>query len=85
MPLGNRIIVLAALASFGTVAVLSPAIAQVKAPAKSRLKPAAKADPTDNIADQLNAKWQAHALFWSRNERRSLDKFKGLVAILLGC
>jgi cell wall-associated NlpC family hydrolase len=57
------IMVLAALALFGTAGVLSPAAAQVKAPAKSKLKPAApkpvaKADPTDNVADQLNAKWQ---------------------------
>src|SRR5688572_13241732 len=52
------ILVLAALALFGTAGVLSPAAAQVKAPAKSKLKPAAKADPTDNVADQLNAKWQ---------------------------
>jgi cell wall-associated NlpC family hydrolase len=63
MALWNRIAVLAALASFGTAAVLSPASAQVKAPqvkaqVKSKLKPAAKADPTDNMADQLNAKWQ---------------------------
>lgn len=59
MALGNRLLVLAALALFGTVGVLSPATAQVKAPAKSKLKPAAvKADPTDNVADQLNAKWQ---------------------------
>ena len=50
--------VLAALALFGTAGVLSPASAQVKAPAKSKLKPAAKADPTDSVADQLNAKWQ---------------------------
>jgi cell wall-associated NlpC family hydrolase len=53
------ILVLAALAVFGAAGVLSPAAAQVKAPAKSKLKPAAaKADPTDNVADQLNAKWQ---------------------------
>jgi cell wall-associated NlpC family hydrolase len=53
------IMVLAALAVFGTAGVLSPAVAQVKAPAKSKLKPAAaKADPTDSVADQLNAKWQ---------------------------
>jgi cell wall-associated NlpC family hydrolase len=60
MALGNRLVVLAALASFGTAGVLSPAIAQVKAPTKSKLKPkpAVKADPTDNVADQLNAKWQ---------------------------
>jgi cell wall-associated NlpC family hydrolase len=53
---------LAALALFGTAGVLSPAAAQVKAPAKSKLKPAVhalpKADPTDSVADQLNAKWQ---------------------------
>jgi len=55
-------VVLAALVLFGTAGALSPATAQVKAPAKSTLKPpvkaAAKADPTDNVADQLNAKWQ---------------------------
>jgi cell wall-associated NlpC family hydrolase len=37
-------------------------MAQAKAPAKSKLKPAAKAaapkaDPTDNVASELNAKW----------------------------
>lgn len=40
----------------------SPAMAQVKAPAKSNLKPIVKApsqtDPSDTVADQLNAKWQ---------------------------
>lgn len=40
----------------------SPAMAQVKAPAKSNLKPIAKApshtDPSDSVADELNAKWQ---------------------------
>jgi cell wall-associated NlpC family hydrolase len=55
------VIVLAAVALFGTAGVLSPALAQVKAPAKSKLKPHAKAapaaDPTDNVANQLNAKW----------------------------
>jgi cell wall-associated NlpC family hydrolase len=58
--------VLAALALFGTAGALSPAMAQVKAPAKSKLKPPVKAahkavlktDPSDNVADQLNAKWQ---------------------------
>jgi murein DD-endopeptidase len=54
--------VLAALVLFGTAGALSPASAQVKAPAKAKLKPAVKAapksDPTDNVADQLNAKWQ---------------------------
>ncbi|MGQ0582646.1 MAG: C40 family peptidase [Reyranella sp.] len=63
MALGNRILVLAALAAFGTAGVLSPAMAQVKAPpvkapAKAKLKPQVKADPTDNVSDQLNAKWQ---------------------------
>ncbi len=58
MALGNRIIVLAALALFGTAVIHSPATAQVKAPAKSKLKPPVKADPSDNVADQLNAKWQ---------------------------
>ena len=55
-------VVLAALVMIGTAGALSPATAQVKAPAKSNLKPsvkaAAKADPTDSVADQLNAKWQ---------------------------
>jgi cell wall-associated NlpC family hydrolase len=55
------LIMLAAAASFGTPSGLSSANAQVKAPAKAKLKPpvkaAAKADPTDNIASQLNAKW----------------------------
>jgi cell wall-associated NlpC family hydrolase len=54
--------VLAAVALFGTAGALVPASAQVKAPAKSKLKPhvkvAPKADPTDSVADQLNAKWQ---------------------------
>jgi cell wall-associated NlpC family hydrolase len=50
-------------ASFGTAGVLSPAMAQVKAPqvkapTKSKLKPAVKADPSDTVSDQLNAKWQ---------------------------
>ena len=55
-------VVLAALVMIGTAGALSPATAQVKAPAKSKLKPSAKAapqaDPTDNVAAQLNAKWQ---------------------------
>lgn len=53
--------VLAALVLFGTAGVLSPAMAQVKAPPKAKLKPlvkaAPKADPTDSVANQLNAKW----------------------------
>lgn len=50
--------VLVTLTLLGTISVLSPASAQVKAPAKSKMKPVAKADPTDRMADQLNAKWQ---------------------------
>jgi cell wall-associated NlpC family hydrolase len=52
------VIVLTVLVSFGTAGFLSPAFAQTKAPAKSKLKPPVKADPTDNVADQLNAKWR---------------------------
>ena len=55
------VMVLAALVLFGTAGVLSPATAQVKAPAKAKLKPqvtaAPEADPTDSVANQLNAKW----------------------------
>jgi cell wall-associated NlpC family hydrolase len=55
------VLVLAALVSFGTAGLLSPAAAQVKAPAKAKLKPPVKAapqaDPTDSVANQLNAKW----------------------------
>ncbi len=61
MALANRILVLAAVAVFGTAAVLSPAMAQVtqvKAPPKAKLKPQAKADPSDTSSDQLNARWQ---------------------------
>jgi cell wall-associated NlpC family hydrolase len=58
---GRCLTVLAAVALFATAGAHSPAMAQVKAPAKSKLKPAAKAapsaDPTDNVASQLNAKW----------------------------
>lgn len=56
--------VLATVALFGTTAVVSPAMAQAKVPAKSKLKPAAKTvkaaptDPSDRMADELNAKWQ---------------------------
>lgn len=57
--------VMAALVLVGTGAT-SPVVAQVKAPAKAQLRPPAKAaaktvpqaDPTDSVADQLNAKWQ---------------------------
>jgi cell wall-associated NlpC family hydrolase len=63
------VVVLAALVLVGTAGALSPAGAQTRAPAKSKLKPPVKAahkatpkanptsDPTDRIADQLNAKW----------------------------
>lgn len=44
------------------VSGISPAVAQVKAPTKSILKQSAKtplrADPTDSVADELNARWQ---------------------------
>ena len=68
MALRNRILLLAALGMFGTAGVLSPAMAQVKAPpvkaaqvkaaTKAKPKPAVKADPSDTVSDQLNAKWQ---------------------------
>ena len=66
------VMVLAALILFGAAGVLSPAIAQVKAPAKAKLKPpvkAAKADPTDNVADQLNAKWLQQNVAYSGFKR----------------
>jgi murein DD-endopeptidase MepM/ murein hydrolase activator NlpD len=56
----------AAVTTFGLAAPSLPAVAQVKAPAKSHLKtaphkPAANSanapSPTDNQADQLNAQW----------------------------
>jgi len=57
----RSIMVMAALAICGTAGVVSSANAQVKAPAKAKLKPPIKAapaaDPTDNVASQLNAKW----------------------------
>ena len=56
--MASSLTVLAAVALFATAGSLSPAMAQVKAPANSKLKPVAKADPTDSVADQLNAKWQ---------------------------
>jgi cell wall-associated NlpC family hydrolase len=56
------LMVLAALALLGAMSVPSPTAAQVKAPTKAKLKPVAKAapkaDPRDNVADQLNAKWR---------------------------
>ncbi|MFN4015250.1 MAG: C40 family peptidase [Reyranella sp.] len=56
------IMVLAAVALFGTTGTLSPALAQAsKAPPKAKVKrviTAAPADPTDRMADQLNARWQ---------------------------
>ena len=55
------VMVLAALVLVGGAGVVSPANAQVKAPTKSKLKPPVKAapeaDPTDSVANQLNAKW----------------------------
>lgn len=61
----RSILTVAALAICATAGVVSAANAQVKAPAKAKLKPPVKAaakaapaaDPTDNIASQLNAKW----------------------------
>lgn len=58
--------VTACLSLASTVTLLpgaaSPAMAQVKAPAKNKLKPIVKtppqADPSDTVADQLNARWQ---------------------------
>ena len=56
------ITVLAAVALFGAAGTLSPALAQAsKAPPKAKIKPLAKAtpaDPTDRMADELNARWQ---------------------------
>jgi cell wall-associated NlpC family hydrolase len=53
--------VLVALALLGTMGVPPTAVAQVKAPTKAKLKPAARVvpqvDPRDSVADQLNAKW----------------------------
>jgi len=55
------LLVLASLALLGTIGVPSTAAAQVKAP-KAKLTPAIKAapkaDPRDNVADQLNARWR---------------------------
>ena len=54
--------VLMAVTLFATAGAPSPALAQAsKAPPKAKLKrvvKAAPADPTDRMADQLNAKWQ---------------------------
>jgi len=56
------ITVLAAVAFFGATGTLSPAQAQAsKAPPKAKVKPvarAAPANPTDRMADELNARWQ---------------------------
>lgn len=55
------LMVLVALALLGTMGVPPTAVAQVKAPTKAKLKPAARVvpqvDPRDSVADQLNAKW----------------------------
>lgn len=63
MELRKKFPVLAALAVFGVASVLSPAMAQVKAPqvkatTKAKPRPVVKADPADTSSDQLNAKWQ---------------------------
>ena len=63
MALRNKILLLAALALFGTAGASSSAFAQVKAPpakavAKAKPKPVVKADPSDTSSDQLNARWQ---------------------------
>jgi murein DD-endopeptidase MepM/ murein hydrolase activator NlpD len=53
----------AAVTVFGVISLSLPAVAQVKAPAKSHLKAAPHKStanapsPTDNQADQLNAQW----------------------------
>lgn len=58
----HSITVLAAVALFGTAGTFSPAMAQAsKAPPKATVKRVVKAtpaDPTDRMADELNAKWQ---------------------------
>ena len=57
----SSVMVLAALVLVATAGVVSPANTQVKAPTKSKLKPSVKtapaADPTDSVANELNAKW----------------------------
>jgi len=50
--------VLAALALFTGLGTPTSVMAQIKAPAKAKLKPPVKADPSDNVADQLNAQWR---------------------------
>jgi cell wall-associated NlpC family hydrolase len=56
------IAVVAALTFFSMTGAVSPAMAQAsKAPPKAKIKPVAKAtpaDPTDRMADELNARWQ---------------------------
>ena len=54
--------ILAVLTTFG-IAAFAPASAQVKAPqvkqaVKAKARPVVQSDPTDKVADQLNAKWQ---------------------------
>ncbi len=55
--------ILATLVTFGATGAFAPADAQVKAPqvkqfTKAKARPVVQADPTDGMADQLNAKWQ---------------------------
>lgn len=57
----SSLIMLAALTLVTVIAVPSSASAQVTVPPKAKLKPVAKvvpkADPSDNVAAELNAKW----------------------------
>ena len=52
------IMVLAALALLTGLGAPGSVMAQVRAPAKAKLKVLPKADPSDNVADQLNAQWR---------------------------
>lgn len=65
----SSVTLLASVIALGAAGAVFPAQAQVKAPqvkqaAKAQARPVAKADPTDRMADQLNAKWlQDNAAF----------------------
>ncbi len=55
--------IVSCIALLGVGGAFAPASAQVKAPqvkqaSKAKARPVVKADPTDGMADQLNAKWQ---------------------------